>query len=147
MQPDPVLNERIEVASLADLPAAAIRLLSIAEDYRIILFEGGMGAGKTTFIKEICAALGVQENVSSPTFALVNEYEGEKGHLVYHFDFYRIHDEKEALAIGALEYFDSGHWCLIEWPSKIRNLLPERYLVVDLAEGDGEARTITLKRY
>jgi tRNA threonylcarbamoyladenosine biosynthesis protein TsaE len=132
---------------LAELPAAASWLLAQAGEHRIFLFEGSMGAGKTTFIKEICAALGVRENVTSPTFALVNEYEDGENRPVYHFDFYRIADEKEALAIGALEYFDSGDVCLIEWPSKIRNLLPEHYLLVEMTEGDGEARTITLKSY
>lgn len=106
-----------------------------------------MGAGKTTLIKEICLQLGVQENVSSPTFALVNEYEADKGKLIYHFDFYRINHEREALDIGAPEYFDSGRLCLIEWPSMIPNLLPEHYLLVTLQpDPTGEVRTMTIKK-
>lgn len=135
------------MSSLADLPAAASVLLEHAEQEPIILFEGPMGAGKTTLIKEICFQLGVQENVSSPTFALVNEYEAAGGNLIYHFDFYRINEEREALDIGALEYFESGRLCLIEWPSMIPNLLPEHYLLVELQPAaDGEVRTMTINK-
>lgn len=135
------------MSSLADLPAAASVLLEAAKQEPIVLFEGPMGAGKTTLIKEICSQLGVQENVSSPTFALVNEYEAKGGKLIYHFDFYRIKEEREALDIGALEYFDSGRLCLIEWPSMIPNLLPEHYVLVELQPAtDGEVRTMTINQ-
>lgn len=139
-----VLGQK-EVFSVEELPKAAAWLLALRGDLRIILFEGGMGAGKTTFIKEICKTLGVQDQVSSPTFALVNEYEDGQGRPVFHFDFYRINDPKEALGIGVLEYFESGHLCLIEWPSKIQDLLPDDYLLVELEEVSDGARTITLK--
>ena len=133
--------------SLDDLPTAAAMLLEAASEEPVILFEGPMGAGKTTLIKEFCRQMGVQENVSSPTFALVNEYETETGKLIYHFDFYRISDEREALNIGALEYFDSGNICLIEWPSLIPNLLPEHYLLVTLQTAeDSEVRTMTINK-
>ena len=135
------------MSSLADLPAAASVLIEAAEQESIILFDGPMGAGKTTLIKEFCSQLGVQENVSSPTFALVNEYEAVNGKLIYHFDFYRINEEREALDIGALEYFESGRLCLIEWPSMIPNLLPEHYLLVELQPAaDGEVRTMTINQ-
>jgi tRNA threonylcarbamoyladenosine biosynthesis protein TsaE len=137
----------ITMSSLADLPAAASVLLEEARQEPIILFEGPMGAGKTTLIKELCRQMGVKDNVSSPTFALVNEYETEAGNLMYHFDFYRINEEREALAIGALEYFDSGRTCLIEWPSMIPTLLPEHYLLVTLQPAvEGEERTMTINR-
>ncbi len=137
----------IKMSSLADLPAAASVLLEEVREEPIILFEGPMGAGKTTLIKELCRQMGVKENVSSPTFALVNEYEGADGNLIYHFDFYRINEEREALGIGALEYFDSGRTCLIEWPSMIPNLLPEHYLLVKLQPAaEGEERTMTINR-
>ncbi|GHA53178.1 hypothetical protein GCM10007389_00390 [Pontibacter akesuensis] len=111
------------------------------------MFEGQMGAGKTTLIKELCRQLGVQENVSSPTFALVNEYEGAAGKLIYHFDFYRIQEEREALDIGVLEYLESGKLCLIEWPSMIPNLLPEHYLLLELEVGeDGVERTVRISK-
>ncbi|QCR24794.1 tRNA (adenosine(37)-N6)-threonylcarbamoyltransferase complex ATPase subunit type 1 TsaE [Pontibacter sp. SGAir0037] len=135
------------MSSLADLPAAASVLIKEAEQEPVILFEGPMGAGKTTFIKEFCHQLGVKENVSSPTFALVNEYETSEGKLIYHFDFYRINEEREALEIGILEYLASGSMCLIEWPSMIPNLLPEHYLLVKLQPSDeGEVRTMTINR-
>jgi tRNA threonylcarbamoyladenosine biosynthesis protein TsaE len=136
-----------KMTSLADLPKAAEMLLEAASEEPVILFEGPMGAGKTTLIKEFCRQMGVQENVSSPTFALVNEYETETGKLIYHFDFYRISDEREALNIGALEYFDSGNICLIEWPSLIPNLLPEHYLLVTLQpDANSEVRTMTINK-
>lgn len=135
------------MSSLADLPAAASVLLEDAAQAPVILFEGPMGAGKTTLIKELCRQLGVQENVSSPTFALVNEYENAVGNLIYHFDFYRIADEREALDIGTLEYFDSGRLCLIEWPSRIPDLLPAHYLLVQLQpDADNVARTMIINK-
>jgi tRNA threonylcarbamoyladenosine biosynthesis protein TsaE len=142
-----VEKARFEMSSLADLPAAASVLLEQSRLEPIVLFEGPMGAGKTTLIKELCRQMGVMENVSSPTFALVNEYEGANGKLIYHFDFYRISDEREALDIGATEYFDSGSMCLIEWPSLIPNLLPEHYLLVTLEpDEESKARTMTINK-
>jgi tRNA threonylcarbamoyladenosine biosynthesis protein TsaE len=142
-----VQRAEIQMSSLADLPTAASMLLEMAKGEPVVLFEGPMGAGKTTLIKEVCAQLGVRENVSSPTFALVNEYEAEGGKLIYHFDFYRIKEEREALDIGALEYFESGRPCLIEWPSMIPNLLPEHYVLVVLQPAtDGEVRTMTINQ-
>ena len=142
-----VEKARLQMSSLEDLPAAASVLLGMANEQPVILFEGSMGAGKTTLIKEFCRQMGVQENVSSPTFALVNEYEAADRKLIYHFEFYRINEEREALAIGALEYFDSGRTCLIEWPSRIPNLLPEHYLLVSLQPAaEGEERTMTINR-
>ena len=91
---------------------------------KIIAFYGEMGAGKTTLIKEICKQIGVSDNVSSPTFAIVNEYRITSGEAVYHFDFYRIRNLQEAIDIGIEEYFNSGSYCLIEWPEKIAKLLP-----------------------
>jgi tRNA threonylcarbamoyladenosine biosynthesis protein TsaE len=100
-----------------------------------VLFEGEMGAGKTTFIKAVCRELGVSETVSSPTFSIVNEYRTGAGQRIYHFDFYRINDEQEALNLGFYDYLDSGNLCLIEWPAKIQNLLPENYVWLKLQVG------------
>ena len=142
-----VERKQITMSSLADLPAAASVLIEEAKEEPIILFEGPMGAGKTTLIKELCRQLGVKDNVSSPTFSLVNEYEGSDGKLIYHFDFYRLNEEREALDIGALEYFDSGRICLIEWPSMIPNILPEHYLLVTLQpDAEGQVRTMTINQ-
>jgi len=103
--------------------------INVAVDYilkntksKTLLFYGEMGAGKTTLIKEVVKALGVRDIASSPTFSLVNHYELEKG-SVFHFDFYRIENDTEALDIGLEEYLDSGDWNLIEWPEKVENLL------------------------
>lgn len=114
-----------EELQLERLDAAATRLLKSFPENRLFAFFGEMGAGKTTFIKAICKTLGVTENISSPTFALVNEYADKNGNPVYHFDFYRIENEQEAIDIGVREYFSSGHYCFIEWPEKILHLLPE----------------------
>ncbi|QMU30024.1 tRNA (adenosine(37)-N6)-threonylcarbamoyltransferase complex ATPase subunit type 1 TsaE [Adhaeribacter radiodurans] len=136
----------LNVASKEDLPWAVAELIRFAADQKIWLFEGDMAAGKTTFIKAICAAKGVTDAVSSPTYSLVNEYETAEQERLYHFDFYRINNEEEALDMGVLDYFDSGNLCLIEWPSKIKSLLPTTYLLVNLEVGAGEARIITLKQ-
>ncbi|MEJ8801518.1 tRNA (adenosine(37)-N6)-threonylcarbamoyltransferase complex ATPase subunit type 1 TsaE [Pontibacter sp. H249] len=142
-----VERKQITMSSLADLPAAASVLIEEAKEEPVILFEGPMGAGKTTLIKEVCYQLGVKDNVSSPTFSLVNEYAGANGKLIYHFDFYRLNEEREAVDIGALEYFDSGRTCLIEWPSMIPNLLPEHYLLVTLQpDAEGQVRTMTINQ-
>lgn len=145
--PDAELNSKvIIVTSKAGLPQAAAELIQFAADLPVWLFEGDMAAGKTTFIKAICAGLGVIDDVSSPSFSLVNEYETRQQKRVYHFDFYRIETEQEALDMGVLDYLDSGNICLLEWPFKIKSLLPDTYLLVNLEVGAGEARTITLKR-
>jgi tRNA threonylcarbamoyladenosine biosynthesis protein TsaE len=143
---DPV--QTLEAKSLEELPAAAAAFRTfLAQNHSVsvVIFEGEMGAGKTTFIKAICRELGVTDAVSSPTFSIVNEYETTSGKRLYHFDFYRIEEEQEALDIGTLEYFDSGNLCLIEWPSKVPNLLPEHYLTVNITASPSGQRTITLK--
>ena len=99
---------------------------------KVILFYGEMGVGKTTLIKQLCKKLGVLEATSSPTFSLVNEYEIANNQLVYHFDFYRLKNEMEALDMGADDYFYSGNWCFIEWAEKIPNLIPEAHSVITI---------------
>jgi tRNA threonylcarbamoyladenosine biosynthesis protein TsaE len=99
---------------------------------KVILFNGEMGVGKTTFIKSLCAALGVQESTSSPTFSIVNEYLASTGDLIYHFDVYRLKNENEAYDMGMEEYLYSGAWNFIEWAEKVPSLIPEIYSVIDL---------------
>ena len=124
---------------LADLDKVVSKLLEIGNNTPIWLFQGHMGAGKTTLIRSLCENLGVTSVVHSPTFALVNEYITTGKKTVYHFDFYRIKDETEALDIGIEEYFDSGDFCFIEWPEKIESLWPLHYLLLDLhLEENGE---------
>jgi len=146
---DLATEKTFNLNSKADLPetaAAFVTFLAENDTISTVLFEGEMGAGKTTFIKAICRELGVADYVSSPTFSLVNEYSDRNGKPIYHFDFYRLNEEREALDIGFYDYLDSGYLCFIEWPTKIPNLLTEHYIVVNLEAGEGEQRTISLKR-
>tara|TARA_X000000368_G_C22824116_1_gene620377 strand:- start:217 stop:636 length:420 start_codon:yes stop_codon:yes gene_type:complete len=99
--------------------------------YKIIVFEGEMGSGKTTLIKSICKKINTTDNVSSPTFSLINEYKSQNS-IIYHFDFYRIKNINEAYDFGANEYIDSGRLCLIEWGFKIKEMLPEQYHVIKI---------------
>ncbi|GAB3583492.1 tRNA (adenosine(37)-N6)-threonylcarbamoyltransferase complex ATPase subunit type 1 TsaE [Hymenobacter daeguensis] len=137
----------LSVASLAELPAAAAQVhAAIAESgCTVVAFEGEMGAGKTTLIRALAAALGVADDVSSPTFALVNEYRDGQGSPVYHFDFYRIESLDEAERMGATEYLDSGYLCLVEWPARVAALLPTPRLEVRLEVLSAESRRIELK--
>ncbi|MCX6292565.1 MAG: tRNA (adenosine(37)-N6)-threonylcarbamoyltransferase complex ATPase subunit type 1 TsaE [Bacteroidetes bacterium] len=136
---------QIRVQSPEELPEAAHQLIRFAGDQKVIAFFGAMGAGKTTFIKAICRELEVQDAVTSPTFALVNEYQSAAGEPVFHFDFYRIKNENEASDIGCEEYFSSGHICLVEWPEKILNLLPQEIVRVTI-EVEHENRLLTFQR-
>lgn len=129
--------------SLDNLPQIAAEVIASAEN-KILLFYGEMGVGKTTLIKEICKQLDVLDTISSPTFSLVNEYQSEKNKIVYHFDFYRINDEEEALDMGIEEYFYTNNWCLIEWPQNIKNLLPLDAVEIHLSVLDENNRNIKL---
>lgn len=108
-------------------------IVNQSEKQKIICFRGELGAGKTTLIKNICNFLKVKDEVNSPTFSIVNEYETAGNQRLYHFDFYRIEEEEEALDIGVEDYFYSELLCLIEWPSKIENLLPENRIEVNIS--------------
>ncbi|HRY33366.1 MAG TPA: tRNA (adenosine(37)-N6)-threonylcarbamoyltransferase complex ATPase subunit type 1 TsaE [Bacteroidales bacterium] len=125
-------------AALETLPLVAQRILDTHSGKRIFAFEGTMGAGKTTLIKAICRVLGVRGNVSSPTFALVNEYLLPGGDPVYHFDFYRIKNIAEVMDIGYEHYFFSAYYCLIEWPEKITELLPAGCVYIRIEESGEE---------
>lgn len=122
----------IQINGLAGLPDVATKLLTFAGEEKIFLFDGEMGAGKTTFIKTFCKVLGVNDSVSSPTYSIVNEYVGKKN-AVYHFDFYRIKNIQEAYDLGYEEYFYGGGICLIEWPEKVEELLPNHYIKVEIS--------------
>lgn len=122
---------QISISSTAELNKVAEQLLAFAGGDHFFIFEGEMGAGKTTFIKAFCEVLGVEDVVSSPTFSIVNEYIGRDG-SIYHFDFYRLKNTQEAYDIGYEEYFYSNDICLIEWPSKVEELLPDSYIKVEI---------------
>ena len=127
---------------LVELAAVAQDLLLKAGSRRVWLLNGEMGAGKTTLINAVCAALGVRAGMTSPTFSIINEYHTASGESVYHFDFYRLKDENEALDIGAEEYFESGRYCFIEWPDRVPSLIPNRHLAVNLSIMEKETRFI-----
>lgn len=130
--------------TLEDLPEIAKEVIKSAKN-KVLLFYGEMGVGKTTLIKEIVKQLGSFDNVSSPTFSLVNEYHTVSGDKVYHFDFYRINNENEALDMGAEEYFYSDCWCLIEWPEKLKNLVPLNSVVITITANNDQLRTLELR--
>lgn len=130
--------------TLDQLSEVALEVIAEAK-HKILLFYGEMGVGKTTLIKEIFKQLKVDDNVSSPTFSLVNEYHTSTDDIVYHFDFYRIDDEEEALDMGIEEYFYSNRWCLVEWPNKIENLLPLDSVKITISTDQNQLRTIQLE--
>ncbi|GAB2532599.1 tRNA (adenosine(37)-N6)-threonylcarbamoyltransferase complex ATPase subunit type 1 TsaE [Spirosoma aerophilum] len=125
-----------------ELDTVARQLLATGRERSVWLFEGDMGAGKTTLIKAICRTLGVVSLVQSPTFSIVNEYTTHEGHSVYHFDCYRLRNEAEALDIGLEEYMDSGSYCFIEWPERISSLWPTTYYQVHISVDADGSRTI-----
>lgn len=137
------MEHQLSIPSLSGIDAAAREFLARIGDHRLLAFEAPMGAGKTTFIAALCRVLGVQADaVSSPTFALVNEYRAGDGEPVYHFDFYRIEKPSEALDIGFYEYVDSGCLCLMEWPGNIAGLLPEETLIIRIQVDPDGIRTL-----
>ena len=129
--------------TLHEIDSAAQQVLA-ANPEKVILFNGEMGAGKTTFIKALCRALGIHDATSSPTFSLVNEYVSEDGNTVYHFDVYRLKHETEALDMGIEEYLYSGHYCFIEWAEKIPNLIPQNHSIVSLSVLPDGGRLLSL---
>lgn len=130
-----------QINNLEQIPAVAKEILANLE-HKLICFEGEMGAGKTTFIKEFVKLLGTDDDISSPTFSIVNEYDTTQG-KVFHFDFYRLNDEEEALDFGIEDYFYSDAFCLMEWPSKVENLIPEEHHTITIENRDG-TRYLTL---
>lgn len=130
--------------STNDLNRIADSLLEFSKGCRFFIFNGEMGAGKTTFIKSLCERLGVEDVVSSPTFSIVNEYWG-KNAKVYHFDFYRLKNIQEAYDLGYEEYFYSPDYCLVEWPEKVDGLMPENVVQVDITVVDSTTRKFTFK--
>jgi tRNA threonylcarbamoyladenosine biosynthesis protein TsaE len=135
----------VPVKSPDELKPAAGKLIEFSGTEKIFLFYGDMGAGKTTFIKSLCKCLGAKENVTSPTFSIVNEYQGNTA-KIYHFDFYRLKKQDEALDMGYEEYFYSGDYCFIEWPEKIAGLLPAHYIRVEIQVLNSYERMLTFTK-
>jgi len=137
--------ETIHIASQEQLPEVACAILRALGSRTAVVFRGPMGAGKTTLIREIVARLGSKDTVTSPTFALVNQYDTATGRPVYHFDFYRINRIEEAYDFGYEEYFYSGDLCLVEWPEKIEQLLPDEVVTVRITVDSQTARTFEIE--
>ena len=137
---------QIRCQALAELPQAAAEIIAFSKGrgLSVWLFEGAMGAGKTTLAKAVCLQLGVEDMVQSPTFSIINEYRTAANEPVYHFDFYRIKEVEEAVQTGAEDYFYSGYLCLIEWPSKVEPILPERFLKITIEVDKDTSRKILL---
>ena len=135
-----------QITHLSTLQKSARLLLDYFPGERIFAFYGAMGAGKTTFIKAICHELGSNDYVTSPTFALINEYSTSEGSVIYHFDFYRIKKLEEAFDLGYEDYIYSGNYCFIEWPEMIDQLLPEGIVEVRIKEGDKGVRLVEAQK-
>ena len=132
----------ITIKNIETIREAAQQFVSHIGDHRVFAFYGEMGAGKTTFIKAICEELGVEDVITSPTFAIVNEYGLPDGDCIYHFDFYRIKKLEEVYDMGFEDYFYSGALCFIEWPELIEEVLPEDAVKVNITENADGSRTI-----
>lgn len=132
----------ITIRTLDDIPKSAEKFLNSIGNDSVFAFYGDMGAGKTTFIKAVCEELGVKETVSSPTFAIINEYTAANGAPIYHFDFYRIRKLEEVYDFGYEEYFYSGELCFIEWPELIEEVLPDNVTRVVITEQEDGSRIL-----
>ena len=137
--------KRIEIDSLSELHSVARAVVESLEGRNVVLLCGGMGAGKTTLVSRIAAYLGSEDGVTSPTFALVNQYMDRNSNPIYHFDFYRIDNIEEVFDLGYEEYFYSGDLCLVEWPEKIEALIPDDVMIVRIESGDGENRVFEIE--
>ena len=135
----------IHITSQDELPQVAEAVIRALGRRTVVALRGEMGAGKTTLIREIAAQLGATDTVTSPTFALVNQYKGSGNRTIYHFDFYRIEELREAYDLGYEEYFYSGDLCLVEWPEKIEPLLPENTIQVRIPVDSATARTFEIE--
>jgi tRNA threonylcarbamoyladenosine biosynthesis protein TsaE len=132
----------IKIKSIDTIRESAREFIENIGESKVFAFYGKMGAGKTTFVKAICEELGVEDVITSPTFAIVNEYEA-KGQPIFHFDFYRIKKLDEVYDMGYEDYFYSGALCFIEWPELIEELLPEDAVKVTIGVNDNDERTVT----
>lgn len=135
----------IHITSQEELRDVAEAIVRDLGRRTVVAFRGEMGAGKTTLIREIAAVLGATDTVTSPTFAIVNQYKEANNRRIYHFDFYRIDDIREAYDFGYEEYFYSGDLCLVEWPEKIEQLLPENVMTVRITVDSDTARTFEIE--
>ncbi|MGM9753321.1 MAG: tRNA (adenosine(37)-N6)-threonylcarbamoyltransferase complex ATPase subunit type 1 TsaE [Candidatus Cryptobacteroides sp.] len=137
------MEHKLIIKDLSEIRQAAREFLGLVQGHSIIAFYAPMGAGKTTFTTAICKELGVSSEVSSPTFAIVNEYRTAGEQSIFHFDFYRIRKLEEALDIGLYDYLDSGELCILEWPENIEELLPDNTLKVYITVQEDQSRLLS----
>jgi len=130
--------------SLTGIDEAAKKFIAAIGTYKVVALHGNMGAGKTTFVHAVCEALGVKETVSSPTFAIINQYQTAKGQIIYHIDMYRLRDEEEAINAGVEDCLYSGDYCFVEWPEKAPGIFPEHALHVYIHAVDNETRKLRI---
>jgi tRNA threonylcarbamoyladenosine biosynthesis protein TsaE len=141
-KPEAGSRKKIVCLTIDQLPDIANEILGEYHNKRVFALFGKMGVGKTTLIKEFCKTLGVEDTTSSPSFAIINQYRSKKGNNIFHFDFYRIKSQEEAMDIGYEDYFYSGDYCFIEWPEKIENLLPENFVYIRIVESENDGSRI-----
>lgn len=137
---------KIEIKGIDEIADAAKEFAAQIGNNKVFAFYGGMGVGKTTFIKAICEEMGVKETITSPTFAIVNEYQDGNSDSIYHFDFYRINKLEEAYDFGYEDYFYSGNICFIEWPELVEPILPLDVVKVSITEADDGTRVLEFKK-
>ncbi|NPA36567.1 MAG: tRNA (adenosine(37)-N6)-threonylcarbamoyltransferase complex ATPase subunit type 1 TsaE [Chlorobi bacterium] len=135
------------INSVEDIDTVAKQFIENYKNHKIVAFYGEMGAGKTTFIKSLCKAMNVEDDVNSPSFAIVNEYRTTSGETIFHFDFYRLKNVDEAIDMGYEEYIYSGNYCFMEWPEKIEPVLPDERLDVFIEENPNGSRTVKVMEY
>ncbi len=136
------MDQTFTIPSEKEIAQTALNFLPLLKAHKVVAFYGSMGVGKTTFIKSLCRALGVKETVTSPSFSLVNEYEGANGETIFHFDFYRLKNVTEVFDMGYEDYFFSNNYCLIEWPEKVADVLPDERLDVFIFENEDGSRIL-----
>ena len=133
---------RIEINNISEINKATAKFIGEMGENSVFALYGAMGTGKTTFIKAVCKELGVEETITSPTFAIVNEYKDRNGDSIFHFDFYRINKLEEVYDFGYEDYFYSGNLCFIEWPELVESLLPENCIRINISETENGVRII-----
>ncbi|MGZ2370957.1 tRNA (adenosine(37)-N6)-threonylcarbamoyltransferase complex ATPase subunit type 1 TsaE [Ancylomarina sp. YFZ004] len=138
------MNE-LRIKRIEDINSVAKQFIELVGERRVFAMYGAMGVGKTTFVKAVCEELGVEDTITSPTFAIVNEYHTPKDKIVYHFDFYRIEDVQEAYDFGYEDYFYSKAMCFIEWPERIESILPSDVINLNFTEKEDGTRTIQIE--
>ena len=132
------------IFTLTDIKAAAEQLLKLVAGKKVLAFEGGMGAGKTTFVHALCEVMGIRDVVSSPTYAIINQYLAAGERTVYHIDLYRLGDEEEAVNAGVEDCLYSGHYCFVEWPQRAPGIFPEDTVHVSISVVDDITRKLTV---